>query len=64
MKYRLILKDGQVKIELMDCSGPICDVNAEKIREFLSLAAPAETEYKPEYGQTLEAETLVTAEAH
>jgi hypothetical protein len=59
-QYRLILKDGKVQIELLGCTGPVCDLNAERIRESLRLNTPVTSEYKPEYSQTNEAEAVVS----
>lgn len=60
-QYRLILKDGKVQIELIGCTGPVCDANAEHIRQFLQLNTAVETAYKPEYSQGVEAEAIVSA---
>jgi len=60
-QYRLILKDGKVQIELLGCTGPVCDANAEHIRQFLQLNTPVAAEYKPEYSQGNEAEAIVSA---
>ncbi len=62
LQYKLILKDGKVQIELLGCTGPACDANAEKIRQQLGLLAPAHAEYKPEYGQAAETEAVVSAD--
>jgi hypothetical protein len=59
-QYRLILKGGKVQIELLGCTGPVCDLNAERIREALQLNMPVASEYKPEYSQGTEAEALVS----
>lgn len=58
-QYRLILKDGKVQIELLGCTGPVCDANAEQIREFLHLNTPIAAEYKSEYSQGSETDAIV-----
>lgn len=60
-QYRLILQDGKVKIELIGCTGPVCDANAEQIRQFLHLNTPVASAYKPEYAQGTETEAVVSA---
>lgn len=61
--YHLILKGGKLQIELMGCTGPVCDMNAQKIREILSLAVLVKTGNNAEYGEVTEAEASVSADA-
>ncbi len=64
LKYQIVIKDGKVKIEMIGCIGPVCDVNAEAIRQKLGLAAPVEVEYKPEYAMAVaEGENVAFADA-
>lgn len=63
LQYRLVLKDGKVKIEMLNCTGQVCDVKAEEVRQALGLGAPVEVKYKPEYARPADTEVGVTVEA-
>ena len=53
LQYRIVFKAGKVQLELVNCAGPVCDPNADRVRQFLGLgqASVIAAQFKFEYAE-------------